>query len=244
MSKNLYSTFQAAKTLGVSPGTVLNWIKSGKVPASRTLGGHYRIQGDTIDELIAERNLHNLAGGIASPHKTFQYCWEFNSKGGELPNDCRNCLAYKTRARRCYELSVVPKQFGHMKLFCDSVCEDCDYFLHVKDQVLNILVVTDDDGLMKAFENDEKTFNVRKTDSEYECSTIVEKLRPDIAVIDCSFPRSKDLLECLTNDPRVPHLKMVLISDTEIASDYRNNKIIARISKPLTTERIEKLFAR
>jgi excisionase family DNA binding protein len=53
--KDLYSTFQAAKVLGVSPDTVLKWIKAGKLPASRTLGGHYRIRRDTIAELLSKK---------------------------------------------------------------------------------------------------------------------------------------------------------------------------------------------
>ncbi|UCH85847.1 MAG: helix-turn-helix domain-containing protein, partial [Candidatus Latescibacterota bacterium] len=127
-NKNFYSTFQAAAILGVTPDTVLKWIKAGKIPASRTLGGHYRIQRDTLTDLIKERQSQNLAVETTLPLKAFQYCWEYNSKDDTLEDQCRNCLVYKTRAKLCYEMSPVPKEFGHLKLYCESNCKDCDYY--------------------------------------------------------------------------------------------------------------------
>jgi excisionase family DNA binding protein len=41
--KNYITTGEAAALFGVEPDTVLRWIKSGYIPASRTPGGHYRI---------------------------------------------------------------------------------------------------------------------------------------------------------------------------------------------------------
>jgi excisionase family DNA binding protein len=137
MKKNLYSTFQAATIFGVSPDTVLKWIKSGKIHASRTLGGHYRIHGGKIDELLSERESQNPVLEPTHTSNTFQYCWEFHSKAGKSIDACQNCLVYKTRARHCYEMSPVPKELGHMKIFCESECEDCDYYKHVKEQLLN-----------------------------------------------------------------------------------------------------------
>jgi excisionase family DNA binding protein len=73
MAKDLYSTFQAAKILGVTPDTVLKWIKRGKIAASRTLGGHYRIPKEKIDELLSEREIHSSTTGTPSSCKAFQY---------------------------------------------------------------------------------------------------------------------------------------------------------------------------
>jgi excisionase family DNA binding protein len=41
--KNYITTGEAAAIFDVDSDTVLRWIKSGKIPAIRTLGGHYRI---------------------------------------------------------------------------------------------------------------------------------------------------------------------------------------------------------
>jgi excisionase family DNA binding protein len=137
MSKNLYSTFQAAKILGVSPDTVLKWIKTGKLPARRTLGGHYRIRSEIIDELLSENlSQTSIVKTIPTP-KTFLHCWEFHSRHGKSIDACQECLVYKTRAKHCYEMNPVPKELGYMKIFCETECEDCSYYRHVKEQLLN-----------------------------------------------------------------------------------------------------------
>ena len=237
--KDLYSTFQAAKVLGVSPDTVLKWIKSAKIPASRTLGGHYRIRRDTIGELLSERASPYPTVEPTAPRHTFRYCWEFNSKGDKLEDECRNCLVYRTRAKLCYEMSSVPKELGHLKLFCDSECKDCDYYKYVKERSVNVLVITND----REFLGDLRVsgnVSFKITNCEYECSAIVEKMRPEIAVIDCSFGKSKDFYGYLTNDLRVPYIRIILASDTEIPFDYSKKRAIGRISRPLTIETIEK----
>ena len=43
-----YTTHQAAKLLGVSLPTVVNWIKAGRLEAYRTPGGHRRIPAESI----------------------------------------------------------------------------------------------------------------------------------------------------------------------------------------------------
>ncbi len=47
------TTGDAAKKLGVSDQTIVNWIEAGKLRAEKTLGGHYRVYADqfkTTDE--------------------------------------------------------------------------------------------------------------------------------------------------------------------------------------------------
>jgi hypothetical protein len=64
-------------------------------------------------------------------------------------------------------------------------------------------------------------------------------MRPEIAVIDCSFRKSKDFYGYLTNDPRIPDIGIILASDTEIPFDYSKERIIGLVSTPLTIEKIE-----
>jgi excisionase family DNA binding protein len=235
---NLYSTFQAAKVLGVSPDTVLKWIKAGKIPASRTLGGHYRIRGDTIDKLLPRRESLYPTAKTAAPRRPFRYCWEFNSEGNTLRDGCRDCLVYKTRAKLCYEMSSVPREFGHMKLFCDSECENCGYYKYIKERSVNVLIITNDRELLGDLRVSGNV-SLKITNCEYECSAIVEKMRPEIAVIDCSFRKSKDFYGYLVNDPRIPDIAVILASDTEIPFEYSKKKIIGHVSRPLTVEKIE-----
>lgn len=239
MDKNLFSTFQAAAILGVKPDTVLKWIKSGKVPASRTLGGHYRIRRDTVVELISERASQDLPPKPPPLQKPFQYCWEFNAKDTALRNDCRRCLVYRTRAKLCYEMNSVPKKLGHLKLYCGSNCEDCDYYTYAKEHALNVLVVTDDAEFLKGEKNSGRIFSFKITSCEYECSAIVEKTRPDFAIIDCSFGKARDFCDYLANDSRVPYVRLILASNTDVSFEYGSKKVIGHISKPLTIEQVE-----
>ena len=166
MAKDLYSTFQAARILGVTPDTVLKWIKRGKIATSRTLGGHYRIPKEKIDELLSEREIHSSTTGTPSSCKAFQFCWEFNSKESGAPDDCRNCLVYKTRAMRCYEMSPVPKEPANLKLFCEGECQNCAYFDYVRQQAPCVLVITDDSDFIKDVNNNKKSLNIEVTDNE------------------------------------------------------------------------------
>lgn len=47
-------TAEVAELLHVSPKTVTRWAKDGKLPHSRTLGGHRRFPADAIDRLARE----------------------------------------------------------------------------------------------------------------------------------------------------------------------------------------------
>jgi excisionase family DNA binding protein len=47
-------TAEVAELLHVSPKTVTRWAKDGKLPHSRTLGGHRRFPADAIDRLAKE----------------------------------------------------------------------------------------------------------------------------------------------------------------------------------------------
>jgi excisionase family DNA binding protein len=47
-------TAEVAEILHVSPKTVTRWAKDGKLPHSRTLGGHRRFPAEAIEELAKE----------------------------------------------------------------------------------------------------------------------------------------------------------------------------------------------
>ncbi len=47
-------TAEVADILHVSPKTVTRWAKDGKLPHSRTLGGHRRFPGEAIKKLAEE----------------------------------------------------------------------------------------------------------------------------------------------------------------------------------------------
>ena len=46
MNPEYITTTEAARLLGVTPQTIRNWIRSGKITTEPTLGGHNRIPKD------------------------------------------------------------------------------------------------------------------------------------------------------------------------------------------------------
>ena len=48
------TTAEVAEILHVSPKTVTRWAREGKLPHSRTLGGHRRYPGEAIRKLATE----------------------------------------------------------------------------------------------------------------------------------------------------------------------------------------------
>ena len=54
-----YSTFQAAKILGVSPPTVIKWTNDGKLKSYRTPGGHRRILDSVLKDFLASYHSDN-----------------------------------------------------------------------------------------------------------------------------------------------------------------------------------------
>lgn len=47
-------TAEVARLLHVSPKTVTRWAKDGKLPHSRTLGGHRRFPAEAIDKVARD----------------------------------------------------------------------------------------------------------------------------------------------------------------------------------------------
>jgi excisionase family DNA binding protein len=233
MNREFLTTGQAATLCSVTPDAVLKWIKAGKLPAHRTPGGHYRIRRSELREYIS-------AMGSASPpeydSRPFQYCWEFNSKNGEVLEGCDKCLVYQAKAFRCYEMSQLPE--GHSKSFCSISCEECDYYKLVSQQKANILFVTDKAALRESLElnADEATFNLQFTDCEYNCSMLIENYRPDYVHIDCSLgkERSLDFARQLKLDPRIPFVRIILVGKRHELPTECDKEIFALIESPIS----------
>ena len=151
------STGQAADLCSVTPDTVLKWIRSGRLPARRTAGGHHRIDQKDLESLITPiSEIPSKETEIPEPvRRQFRYCWEYNSEG-QLSDRCRRCPAYLMRAQRCYEVAKLEPSIGHTKTFCKGDCLDCDYYRQVHLQGTNVMVVTDDGSLIQSLK-DQKT---------------------------------------------------------------------------------------
>jgi excisionase family DNA binding protein len=243
-SKEHLTTGEAAALCSVTPDTVLKWIRAGKIPAYRTAGGHHRIPRSAL--------LNLLDGDLATPQVnygvgSFQYCWEFNSETGQLPDGCEECIVYRTKTHRCYEVANLPSSAGYSGVYCKSTCDECEYFEMVRDQLPNVLVITDQKRLKDSLdkEKDDIGFNLRITDCEYRCSTLVEKFRPDYVVLDCSMgsERSHDFVSFLYEDKRIPFVRIVLVGDRKDISSECDKKVFALIERRFTARTLSDLIS-
>lgn len=118
--KTYLSTGEAAALFDVDPETILRWIKLGDIPAIRTPGGHYRIHKNVF--------LSKLLKSEGETQSDNSYCWEYYSDSGKIAEECKKCIAFESRAKRCYVLSKIETQIGHSKLYCSNTCEECNYY--------------------------------------------------------------------------------------------------------------------
>ncbi len=233
----MLTTGQAAKVCSVTPDTILKWIRSGRLPARRTPGGHHRIDRRDLERVVGEAQAAPQTEQPSRNGRQFQYCWEFKSKGDVL-NGCKQCIVYSLRAQRCYEVAKLAPEGKHSGLFCEGSCTECDYYRHVRDQNTNVLVVSDDSELVselrEAVTNDE--LNLEFADCEYTCSAVVDGFRPDFVVVDCKIgqQRSLDICRHLDADPRVPFARVILTgARTEFPEDCEEH-VFAKLEKPFT----------
>lgn len=241
--KEFLTTGEAAVLCSVTPDAVLKWVKAGKIPAHRTPGGHCRIRNRDLVAMLQQRA--EVQTSEESLEKAFQYCWQYNAKSGEVQAGCHECIVYRSRAHRCYEMSQLPSESGHAKLYCTESCEDCDYYHLVRWERKNVLIVTDNPSLREAIESariDE--FNLCLSDSEYHCSMLVEEFRPDYVILDCSLgtERCRQLARNIAADSRIPFVRVVLVGNRDEFPTECNKEIFALVERPLSIKVLEELI--
>ena len=249
MAKSYFTTTEAAKVLSVSADTVLKWVRAGKIQSYRTPGGHSRIPKEAVAKMLPgdlktpEESVEDL-----DPYKKtiYKYCWDFYAKGGVIKEDCRHCVAFRTRAQRCYEMRDLPKEFGLLQLHCKTGCDECDYYMLKKDQEVNALILIRDRKILNLLlkEARQSHFIIKFALSEYECASMIEKIRPDYIVIDCSIGlmRTQNLCQNLIQDERIPNVRIILSSKKATAKEYCDNEAFGWITKPFSIRQLEDLI--
>src|SRR3989339_884861 len=149
--RQFLTTTQAANLLEVSPDTVLKWVKNGRLRARRTLGGHHRIALAELEALLKQRESNTREASpppLLYTEKRFRYCWDFlgEEKDGHR-EQCRECIVYRSRSKRCYELKNLPDGFGHRKVFCTGDCTSCSYYHIAYGRGLTVIVISEDEEL-------------------------------------------------------------------------------------------------
>lgn len=227
----------------MTPDTVLKWIKAGKIPAGRTPGGHHRVPYSAILPII---QFNRVLSPPPQSATGFQYCWEFNSHSGRLREGCRDCIVYRSRAGRCYQMASLPTEAGHGHLFCKESCDRCEYYQLVVTRHFTVLVVTDEEPLKASLREgaQRSDLDLHVTDCEYRCSMMVEQVRPDYVVVDCSLgtERSRDFVTLLSEDPRIPYVRIILAGGKNERPRECDNIVFAFIERPFTATMLTDLI--
>jgi excisionase family DNA binding protein len=237
MKTDLLTTGQAARICSVTPDTVLKWIRSGRLRAQRTAGGHHRILLEDLEQALGGAAPEPTLADTPVEQRQFSYCWEYNGNG-DLLEGCRECAVFKMRALRCYEVVEHAKEVGHKMVFCQGSCLDCDYYRIVHKQAANVLTLSDNDILTAHLRKsaDSAPFNFEFANCEYACSALVDKFRPDYVIIDCSLGDDvvRDMVTHLKEDPRIPRVRVILAVDSGKAPVECDKEVFARLEKPFT----------
>jgi excisionase family DNA binding protein len=241
--KAYYTTSQAAELLSVSADTVLKWVRAGKIPSYRTPGGHSRIPADAVEALLPPQDSRAASFDRADSTPPYSYCWDFYAGEGGVRQECRNCIAFKSRAQRCYQMREIPDEFGHLRLFCQSSCEDCDFYRLTHNQVRSTLIVSRNRIWREQLRTqaDLSSLRLEFVGGEYECALMIEKFRPDFIVMDCSLgkARIKSLSRHLTADERIPLSRIILTSRRAEWAAECEQDVFGWIEKPFSVKQLE-----
>ncbi|MHC4606003.1 MAG: excisionase family DNA-binding protein [Planctomycetota bacterium] len=240
MESDLLTTGQVAELCGVTPDAVLKWIKKGKIPATRTTGGHYRVSLDTVRTLGLARTGEATAPSAGIPIR----CWEYFGGTGAPTDTCRKCFVYRARVDRCYEAADLGEAVGHNRRFCREDCGNCAFYRARKGLAIAVLVVTRDETLIRRLEKqtDGKKIGLRFARSGYECAAIIEAFHPAVVVMDSALPEVREgtLADSIRKDERIPGVKVVVArrrGDRLPAGKVR----VPAIPAPFTAKQIEQI---
>ncbi len=241
--KEFLTTSQAAELLSVAPDTVLKWVKAGKIEATRTLGGHFRIPRSALG-LTESETVNVIAAPPHDSHSSaYQYCWEYLARGKDIQPDCLDCITYRSRTRRCYELRDLPEGLGCLRVYCKSTCKDCDYYRMTNEQDLNIIFLSESGRLVKDWRQGQglNGFRIQVAMSEYECSNIIQNFRPDYIVVDCALGKKRTAAVCtnLFNDARIPVVRIILASKTSQLKQYCDKEVCGWITRPFSIHQLK-----
>jgi excisionase family DNA binding protein len=239
------STGEAAALCSVNPDTVLKWIKKGRLAATRTAGGHYRVEEHDLAALIPPQPSTDVLGPepLAIDHRPLR-CWEFLSKPGAVRDECRKCVVYQIRAAWCFRVATsLGCEIGKKQSFCATSCEDCAYYRRASGQATNVLVITSDKDFVDDLGVGDDTLELRFARNAYEASAVVCTFHAAFVVVDQEVIANgqPDLLDSLMADPRLPGVRIILGvskgSCTRNRSPFEKG-IVSAIEKPFGQDRI------
>jgi excisionase family DNA binding protein len=264
-SRNLLTTGQAAELCAVTPDTVLKWVKKGRLPASRTAGGHYRIALLDLEPFLAGFGQKGEASkapppstvealGVISSQDGLESaredlpCWEYLSHEGEIRHACKQCVVYRVRATRCFLMAGLEADVGHARQFCEGSCEDCVYYRRMQGLSTQVLFISADEGLVSRIEwPDADPVALRFARNGYEASAIVQDFHPEVLIIDLEgLPdQGLGLLDSIAADSRLPHVRVVLVVPSAMLAKMmqrpRHRLVASILEKPTVCDHLAEM---
>jgi excisionase family DNA binding protein len=245
------TTGQAAKLCSVTPDTILKWIKKGRLAATRTAGGHYRIERSDLEPYIPRRRARpEVAGRAPAVEDQVPHCWELFTDNGSVREDCEQCVVYKVGAERCFVMAELDVEIGHSRLLCQSSCDDCAYYRWVQGMATNVLVITRDDHLIHGLSVQEhERVAMRFAHGGYEASAIIHDFRPAFVAIDVDllFNGEAGLMDSLLSDARLPGLRVILVVPAGmVPTEYgklQRDLVVGVLERPFSAADIAAIIA-
>ena len=250
MTSKTITTGNAARLCSVTRDTILKWIKKGILKAVRTPGGHYRVLEESIRPFMAvHTSIQTLEPVNGKESQTDMIpCWEYMSPDGAVTESCQECLVYRAKALRCFEVAPLGEDSGYRGKFCKTSCQECEYFRTTQGttNTNNIIVLTEDVYLIASLTKNAHLvpFMLRFTSSTYECSALIEKIKPGIIVVDFELHQVliENLCQRIAEDPRLPGAKIIGIVPKGMNIETLNlctHTICASLEKPVSIRDVE-----
>ena len=249
MEAEYLSTGEVARLCGVTRDAVVKWIKKGKLPATQTPGGHYRVAREVCEamgHLTGDRpppDTRATPMPDATADSESLRCWEYFGEPGSPREVCKSCLVYLARAQKCYRLAELSERSRHRLHFCRNHCRTCAYYRACQGLATEVLIVTRDEALthrllMRA---DPSVVSMRFARSGYESSAIISTFSPALVVLDSALPEVRDggLPRCIREDDRIPGTRVVVALREGDGSVPDGD--IPTLGAPFTAKQIETL---
>ena len=248
---DLLTTGRAAKLCAVTPDTVLKWIKKGRLKASRTAGGHYRValpdlrpfmagfgqQEDAVATVTVRAPISSHERTVSAEDATS--CWEYLAGNGDTREECKQCVVYRVRATRCFLMAGLEGDVGHSKQFCKGSCDSCIYYQRLQGGTAPVLFITADQSLERQIECfEEGSVTLRFARNGYEASALIQDFRPEILIIDLeNLPdQGFGLLDSIAADPRLPYVRVILVVPLgaleRVLQRPRHRLVVSVLEKP------------
>jgi len=210
------STGEAAQLCSVARDTVFKWIRRGRLPASRTAGGHYRIAPADLQRVVPSQGVvPEPPSRRSQPLEAPMRCWGYLSETGEPREECRQCLAYRVGATWCFLLRQ--EQGAGGVSFCSGPgsCGECPYYRRVLGLSTRVLVISADEDLRATLSDcgeDDLEFHFARTG--YEAATLLPECYPAIAVVDSEVDQGggATLVSQLADDSRIRGLRIIYLT--------------------------------